>query len=53
MNAEDDLYYRMETARVLADLVRIGARVRPCARLGARLLEAWLRESDPVASPKH
>ncbi len=36
----------------VAALARIGARVRPCARLGARFLGAWLRESDPVASPK-
>ena len=43
---------RSRSLGALAALARIGARVRPCARLGARFLEAWLRESDPVASPK-
>ncbi|MED5263322.1 MAG: hypothetical protein VX574_13070 [Myxococcota bacterium] len=38
---------RSRSFSALASMVRIGARVRPCARLGAQFLEAWLREVSP------
>jgi hypothetical protein len=33
--------------RQLPDLIRVGSRIRGCAGTGARVLEAWLRESRP------
>ena len=38
---------RSRSFSALASMVRIGARLRPCARLGARFLEAWLHEANP------
>ena len=38
---------RSRSFSALASMVRIGARLRPCARLGAQFLEAWLREVSP------
>ena len=43
---------RSRSFGALAAMARIGARLRPCARLGARFLEAWLSEPTPADPSK-